>query len=43
MIETLEKVLNVKFPPADKLDTPEANAMLSELCTKHEVGSLPES
>lgn len=37
MIATLEKVLNVKFPPADKLDSPEANAMLSKLCEKHEV------
>lgn len=37
MIATLEKVLDVKFPPADKLDTSEANAILSQLCTKHEV------
>ncbi|CAG9099209.1 Lysine--tRNA ligase [Plutella xylostella] len=37
MIATLEKVLNVKLPPADKLDTPEANALLSQICEKHEV------
>lgn len=37
MIATLEKVLNVKLPPADQLNTPEANALLSELCQKNEV------
>lgn len=41
MISTLEKVLNVKLPPADKLDTAEANAMLSQLCEKHEVECPP--
>ncbi|XP_013133921.1 PREDICTED: lysine--tRNA ligase isoform X2 [Papilio polytes] len=41
MIATLEKVLGVKLPPADKLDTPEANALLSELCLKHEVECPP--
>lgn len=40
MIATLEKVLNVKLPPADKLDTAEANAMLSQLCEKHEVSII---
>lgn len=40
MIATLEKVLNVKLPPADKLDTAEANAMLSQLCEKHEVSKI---
>lgn len=40
MIATLEKVLGVKLPPADKLDTTEANALLSELCVKHEVNLL---
>ncbi|XP_047516192.1 lysine--tRNA ligase isoform X1 [Pieris napi] len=37
MIATLEKELKVKLPPADKLDTPEANAILSKLCEKHEI------
>lgn len=37
MIATLEKALNVKLPPPDQLDTPEANAVLSQLCEKHEV------
>lgn len=37
MMKTLEEVLKVKLPPADELNTPEANQMLSELCTKHEV------
>jgi lysyl-tRNA synthetase, class II len=34
MITTLEEKLNVKFPPGDKLDTPEANAFLRDLCKK---------
>ncbi|CAH4005866.1 lysine--tRNA ligase isoform X2 [Pieris brassicae] len=37
MIATLENELKVKLPPADKLDTPEANAILSKLCEKHEI------
>ncbi|CAH2104492.1 unnamed protein product [Euphydryas editha] len=37
MIATLEKVLNVKLPSPDKLDTSEANSILSQLCEKHEV------
>ncbi|CAK1603003.1 unnamed protein product [Parnassius mnemosyne] len=41
MIATLEKVLNVKLPAADKLDTPEANTLLSQLCEKHEVECPP--
>lgn len=41
MIASLEKALNVKFPPADQLDTPESNQMLSQLCEKHEVECPP--
>ncbi|KAG6461914.1 lysine--tRNA ligase isoform X2 [Manduca sexta] len=41
MIATLEKVLNTKLPPSDKLDSPEANALLSQLCEKHEVECPP--
>ncbi|XP_032529808.2 lysine--tRNA ligase isoform X2 [Danaus plexippus] len=41
MIATLEKVLNVKLPPADQLNTPEANELLSKLCEKHEVECPP--
>ncbi|XP_039765271.1 lysine--tRNA ligase isoform X1 [Pararge aegeria] len=41
MISTLEKELKVKLPPADQLDTPEANAILSKLCEKHEVECPP--
>lgn len=37
MMATLEKELNVKLPPADQLDTAEANALLSQLCEKHEI------
>lgn len=37
MIATLEKVLNVKLPPPDQFDSPETNAILSQLCEKHEV------
>lgn len=37
MISTLEEILKVKFPAADKLNTPEANKFLSDLCAKHEV------
>ncbi|KAI5632236.1 tRNA synthetases class II (D, K and n) domain-containing protein [Phthorimaea operculella] len=41
MISTLEKALNVKLPPCDKLDSPETNALLSQLCEKHEVECPP--
>ncbi|KAF7997712.1 hypothetical protein HCN44_009110 [Aphidius gifuensis] len=37
MMKTLEEKLNVKMPDADKLNTPEANKFLSDLCTKHQV------
>ncbi|KAF9918310.1 lysyl-tRNA synthetase [Linnemannia zychae] len=37
MIEYLEEKLNVKFPPADTLHTPEATKFLSDLCIKHNV------
>lgn len=37
LIAGLEEALNVKFPPADQLDTPEANKFLSDLCEKHNV------
>ncbi|XP_076654206.1 lysyl-tRNA synthetase isoform X1 [Halictus rubicundus] len=41
MIKTLEEVLKIKFPPADQLNTPETNQMLSELCVKHEIECPP--
>nr|XP_021191265.2 lysine--tRNA ligase isoform X2 [Helicoverpa armigera] len=41
MIASLEKALNVKFPPADQLDSLEANQLLSQLCEKHEVECPP--
>ncbi|XP_041969459.1 lysine--tRNA ligase isoform X1 [Aricia agestis] len=41
MIATLEKVLNVKLPPADQLHTSEANALLCQLCEKHEIECPP--
>lgn len=37
MIKSLEEQLNVKFPPADELQTPAANKFLDELCKKHAV------
>ncbi|KAL0273959.1 UNVERIFIED_CONTAM: hypothetical protein PYX00_006512 [Menopon gallinae] len=37
MISALEEALNVKLPPPDKLNTREANAVLDDLCVKHEV------
>ncbi|PJF18470.1 Lysine-tRNA ligase [Paramicrosporidium saccamoebae] len=37
LIGGLEEALNVKFPPADQLDTEEANKFLSDLCAKHGV------
>ncbi|XP_047042313.1 lysine--tRNA ligase isoform X1 [Helicoverpa zea] len=41
MIASLEKALNVKLPPADQLDSQEANQLLSQLCEKHEVECPP--
>ncbi|CAG8812741.1 17260_t:CDS:2, partial [Racocetra fulgida] len=41
MIETLEKKLDVKFPPASELHTNETNKFLQELCEKHEVDCSP--
>ncbi|CAB3250172.1 unnamed protein product [Arctia plantaginis] len=41
MIPSLEKALNVQLPPADKLDTAEANQLLSQLCEKHEIECPP--
>jgi lysyl-tRNA synthetase class 2 len=37
MIEELERQLNVTFPPADQLHTPEATQFLDDLCKKHNV------
>ncbi|KAI1297335.1 lysyl-tRNA synthetase [Mortierella claussenii] len=37
MIQYLEEKLDVKFPPADTLHTPEATKFLSDLCIKHDV------
>uniref|UniRef100_A0A182WTF6 Lysine--tRNA ligase n=1 Tax=Anopheles quadriannulatus TaxID=34691 RepID=A0A182WTF6_ANOQN len=41
MIDTLEEVLSVKFPPADQLDTPEAAKFLEELCQQRNVDCQP--
>ncbi|XP_017875260.1 lysine--tRNA ligase isoform X1 [Ceratina calcarata] len=41
MMETLEQVLKTKLPPADKLNTPETNQILSDLCVKHEIECPP--
>ncbi|CAG8723558.1 14606_t:CDS:2 [Gigaspora margarita] len=41
MIETLEKKLDVKFPPASELHTDETNKFLQEICEKHEVECSP--
>ncbi|XP_026322248.1 lysine--tRNA ligase isoform X2 [Hyposmocoma kahamanoa] len=41
MIPTLEKALGVKLPPADQFTTPEVNALLCQLCEKHEVECPP--
>ncbi|XP_071811724.1 lysine--tRNA ligase-like isoform X3 [Apostichopus japonicus] len=41
MIEELEKVLKVKFPPPDQLHTADANKFLDELCVKNEVECPP--
>lgn len=37
MIKTLEEVLNVKFPNATELNTPEANKFLIDICDKHQI------
>ena len=37
MIPTLESKLNVKFPPADTLETEESRKFLDDLCVKHQV------
>ncbi|XP_058802752.1 lysine--tRNA ligase isoform X1 [Phymastichus coffea] len=37
MLKSLEELLNVNFPKASELNTPEANKFLSDLCIKHEV------
>lgn len=37
MIPDLEKALGVSLPAPDKLNTPEATTLLSELCVKHGV------
>jgi lysyl-tRNA synthetase, class II len=41
MLKTLEQVLKVKFPAADKLATKEFNQLLDQLCIKHEVECPP--
>lgn len=41
MMKTLEEVLKVKLPQADQLNTPEANQILSDICTKHEIECPP--
>lgn len=41
MLQTLEQVLKVKFPAADKLVTKEFNQLLDQLCIKHEVECPP--
>ncbi|XP_047345197.1 lysine--tRNA ligase isoform X1 [Vespa velutina] len=41
MMKTLEEILEVKLPDADKLDTLEANTMLNDLCVKHDIECPP--
>ncbi|KAL1457928.1 hypothetical protein WDU94_008108 [Cyamophila willieti] len=41
MFPALEAALGVKLPAPIEMDTPEANKLLSELCTKHEVECPP--
>lgn len=41
MIKTLEEVLKIKLPSADKLSNPETNQILSDLCTKYEIECPP--
>ncbi|XP_043275690.1 lysine--tRNA ligase isoform X2 [Venturia canescens] len=41
MMETLEEKLKVKLPEADKLNTPEAVQILTDICDKHGVDCPP--
>lgn len=41
MMEELKAVLGVTLPPADQLDTPEANKVLNDLVTKHDIECSP--
>ncbi|KAL0117486.1 hypothetical protein PUN28_010362 [Cardiocondyla obscurior] len=41
MMKTLEEILQVKLPEADKLNTSTANKFLSDLCQKHEIECPP--
>ncbi|PNF37990.1 Lysine--tRNA ligase [Cryptotermes secundus] len=41
MFTSLEEVLNVKLPEADRLESPEAVKFLSDLCEKHGVECPP--
>lgn len=41
MMKELEKVLNVKLPAADQLNTPEANKIFSDLCDHHNIECPP--
>lgn len=41
MIKTLEEILKFKLPLPDKLNTPETNQILCDLCTKHEIECPP--
>ncbi|XP_003486141.1 lysine--tRNA ligase isoform X3 [Bombus vosnesenskii] len=41
MIKTLEEILKFKLPLPDKLNTPETNQILTDLCTKHEIECPP--
>lgn len=41
MIKTLEEILKFKLPLPDKLNTPETNQILNDLCTKHEIECPP--
>lgn len=41
MFTSLEEVLNIKFPEADRLGSPEAVKFLSDLCEKHGVECPP--
>ncbi|XP_049877716.1 lysine--tRNA ligase-like isoform X2 [Pectinophora gossypiella] len=41
LLPALEKALNVTFPPANELHTPEANVFLVQLCDKYQVDCSP--
>lgn len=41
MMQELERILNVKLPAADQLNTPEANKILSDLCDSHNIECPP--